>query len=151
MVIFYSIREEFLIASSSRNKSPVYGNVIRSKDFMITGDQPCHPREGIPHFMKGFYKIVLLHCFTSSASGDRPILLFPCFSCGLEHTNEFLEKEPVGKLMRMYSVPCIISLLVAALYNIVDQIFIANSFFILLHVCLFIFLCVLTFIRSRSV
>ena len=26
-----------------------------------------------------------------------------------------------------YSVPCIISLLVAALYNIVDQIFIANA------------------------
>ena len=45
----------------------------------------------------------------------------------MEHTNEFLEKEPVGKLMRMYSVPCIISLLVAALYNIVDQIFIANA------------------------
>lgn len=45
----------------------------------------------------------------------------------LKHTNEFLEKEPVGKLMRMYSVPCIISLLVAALYNIVNQIFIANA------------------------
>lgn len=29
--------------------------------------------------------------------------------------------------MRMFSVPCIISLLVAALYNIVDQIFIANA------------------------
>ena len=29
--------------------------------------------------------------------------------------------------MRMYAVPCIISLLVAALYNIVDQIFIANA------------------------
>ena len=45
----------------------------------------------------------------------------------MEHTNTYLEKEPVGKLMRMYSVPCIISLLVAALYNIVDQIFIANA------------------------
>ncbi len=45
----------------------------------------------------------------------------------MEQANEFLEKEPVGKLMRMYSVPCIISLLVAALYNIVDQIFIANA------------------------
>ena len=45
----------------------------------------------------------------------------------LEHTNTFLKEEPVGKLMRMYSVPCIISLLVAALYNIVDQIFIANA------------------------
>ena len=29
--------------------------------------------------------------------------------------------------MRKYSIPCIISLLVAALYNIVDQIFIANA------------------------
>ena len=41
--------------------------------------------------------------------------------------NAFLEKEPVGKLMSKYAVPCIISLLVAALYNIVDQIFIANA------------------------
>ena len=39
----------------------------------------------------------------------------------------FLEKEKVGTLMRKYAVPCIISLLVAALYNIVDQIFIANA------------------------
>lgn len=29
--------------------------------------------------------------------------------------------------MRKYAVPCVISLLVAALYNIVDQIFIANA------------------------
>ena len=41
--------------------------------------------------------------------------------------NAFLETEPVGTLMRKYAVPCIISLLVAALYNIVDQIFIANA------------------------
>ncbi|MCD8224051.1 MAG: MATE family efflux transporter [Clostridiales bacterium] len=41
--------------------------------------------------------------------------------------NQFLETEPLGKLMRGYSVPCIISLLVGALYNIVDQIFIANA------------------------
>lgn len=41
--------------------------------------------------------------------------------------NGFLEQEPVGKLMMKYAVPCIISLLVAALYNIVDQIFIANA------------------------
>ena len=34
---------------------------------------------------------------------------------------------PLGKLMRMYSIPCIVSLLVGALYNIVDQIFIANA------------------------
>lgn len=44
-----------------------------------------------------------------------------------ENTNVFLGTERVGKLMRGYAVPCIISLLVGALYNIVDQIFIANS------------------------
>ena len=42
-------------------------------------------------------------------------------------SNAFLETEPVGRLMSKYAVPCIISLLVAALYNIVDQIFIANA------------------------
>ncbi|MCB7318668.1 MATE family efflux transporter [Lacrimispora sp. 210928-DFI.3.58] len=42
-------------------------------------------------------------------------------------TNDFLERESLGKLMRKYAVPCVISLLVAALYNIVDQIFIANA------------------------
>ena len=36
----------------------------------------------------------------------------------------FLLELPVGKLMKKYAIPCIISLLVAALYNIVDQIFI---------------------------
>ena len=44
-----------------------------------------------------------------------------------EKSNTFLEKEPIGTLMRKYSVPCVISLLVAALYNIVDQIFISNA------------------------
>lgn len=39
----------------------------------------------------------------------------------------FLEREPVGKLMVKYSIPCIISLLVGALYNIVDQLFISNA------------------------
>lgn len=44
-----------------------------------------------------------------------------------QKSDAFLETEPVGTLMRKYAVPCIISLLVAALYNIVDQIFIANA------------------------
>ena len=34
---------------------------------------------------------------------------------------------PLGQLMLHYAVPCIISLVVAALYNIVDQLFIANA------------------------
>ena len=44
-----------------------------------------------------------------------------------ETSNQFLGREPVGRLMKKYAVPCIISLLVGALYNIVDQIFIANA------------------------
>ena len=44
-----------------------------------------------------------------------------------QKSNTFLETESVGKLMTKYSVPCVISLLVAALYNIVDQIFISNA------------------------
>ena len=41
--------------------------------------------------------------------------------------NQFLGTERIGKLMRQYAIPCIISLLVGALYNIIDQIFIANA------------------------
>ncbi len=44
-----------------------------------------------------------------------------------QNKNQFLGTEPIGKLMRGYAIPCIISLLVGALYNIVDQIFIANA------------------------
>ena len=43
------------------------------------------------------------------------------------NVNSFLEKEKIGTLMKKYALPCIVSLLVAALYNIVDQIFIANA------------------------
>lgn len=45
----------------------------------------------------------------------------------MEQSNQFLGTEHIGKLMRKYAIPCIISLLVGALYNIVDQIFIANA------------------------
>ena len=45
----------------------------------------------------------------------------------MESSNQFLGTERIGKLMRKYAIPCIISLLVGALYNIVDQIFIANA------------------------
>lgn len=44
-----------------------------------------------------------------------------------QKSNAFLETEKISTLMRKYAIPCIISLLVAALYNIVDQIFIANA------------------------
>ena len=45
----------------------------------------------------------------------------------MEENNAFLVQEKLGTLMRKYAVPCVISLLVGALYNIVDQIFIANA------------------------
>ena len=44
-----------------------------------------------------------------------------------QNDQSYLVTEKVGKLMGKYAVPCIISLLVGALYNIVDQIFIANA------------------------
>ena len=44
-----------------------------------------------------------------------------------EQTHSALGTEKVSRLMGRYAIPCIISLLVGALYNIVDQIFIANA------------------------
>ena len=38
-----------------------------------------------------------------------------------------LGSEKIGRLVRHFAVPCVISMLVAALYNIVDQIFIKMS------------------------
>lgn len=45
----------------------------------------------------------------------------------MDQTQNNLAEERLGRLMRKYSVPCVIFLLVGALYNIVDQIFIANA------------------------
>lgn len=42
-------------------------------------------------------------------------------------SGHFLGTEKIAKLMLKFSVPCMLSLLVSALYNIVDQIFIGNS------------------------
>lgn len=41
--------------------------------------------------------------------------------------NLYLEQERLTKLLFKFSVPCILSLLISSLYNIVDQIFIGNS------------------------
>lgn len=42
-------------------------------------------------------------------------------------SNHYLAEEGIGKLMLKFSVPCIMSLLVSSLYNIVDQIFIGRG------------------------
>ena len=44
-----------------------------------------------------------------------------------EQSQQFLGTERISKLMLKFSIPCVLSLLVSALYNIVDQIFIGNS------------------------
>lgn len=41
--------------------------------------------------------------------------------------NKYLGEEKVSKLLLKFSIPCILSLLISSLYNIVDQIFIGNS------------------------
>ena len=41
--------------------------------------------------------------------------------------NDYLGKEKILKLMLKFSIPCVLSLVVSALYNIVDQIFVGNS------------------------
>ncbi len=45
----------------------------------------------------------------------------------MEKEENILGKEKIGKLIRKFSIPCIISLLVNSLYNIVDQIFIGRG------------------------
>ena len=44
-----------------------------------------------------------------------------------QHDQSFLAEQKVGGLMARYALPCVISLLVGALYNIVDQIYIAHA------------------------
>ena len=41
--------------------------------------------------------------------------------------NQYLGHEKISKLLLKFSIPCITGLLISALYNIVDQIFIGNS------------------------
>ena len=45
----------------------------------------------------------------------------------MESTNRYLGEEKISKLIFKFSIPCIMGLLISALYNIVDQIFIGNS------------------------
>lgn len=44
-----------------------------------------------------------------------------------EQVNDFLLKQPIGKLMLKFTIPSITALLVSSLYNIVDQIFIGHG------------------------
>lgn len=44
-----------------------------------------------------------------------------------QEQSNFLGTEKIPKLMLKFCIPCVLSLLVSALYNIVDQIFVGNS------------------------
>ena len=41
---------------------------------------------------------------------------------------QLLGTAKVGKLLRMFAIPCVLSLIIQALYNLVDQLFIGNSY-----------------------
>lgn len=41
--------------------------------------------------------------------------------------NQYFGTEKVGKLLAKFAVPCIFSLIISCLYNIVDQIFVGNG------------------------
>lgn len=45
----------------------------------------------------------------------------------VNNSSAYFGEEKINKLMLKFSIPCIMSLLVSSLYNIVDQIFIGNS------------------------
>ena len=45
----------------------------------------------------------------------------------MEKEENILGTEKISKLIKRFSIPCIISLLVNSLYNIVDQIFIGQG------------------------
>lgn len=44
----------------------------------------------------------------------------------MENSN-YLGTEKVGKLLQKFAIPCICSLIISCLYNIVDQIFVGNG------------------------
>lgn len=45
----------------------------------------------------------------------------------MNSNNESLGSERIGKLIIKFSIPCIVSLIINAIYNIVDQIFIGQG------------------------
>lgn len=42
-------------------------------------------------------------------------------------TSTYLGSEKIGKLLAKFCIPCIASLIISCLYNIVDQIFVGTA------------------------
>ena len=45
----------------------------------------------------------------------------------INHSGHILERYPTGKLLRLYALPAILNMLVVALYNVVDRIFVGKG------------------------
>lgn len=45
----------------------------------------------------------------------------------INHNGHILERYPTGKLLRLYALPAILNMLVVALYNVVDRIFVGQG------------------------
>ena len=45
----------------------------------------------------------------------------------MDQNSNYLGTEKVGKLLARFAIPCIFSLIISCLYNIVDQIFVGNG------------------------
>ena len=110
----------------------VCANILGSH-YGTTGPLHVNPETGSPYY-KDFppftiRDIVRAHRLLAGALGIGRIDTLVGSSVGGFQAIEWavMEPERIGKLMQKYAIPCIISLLVGALYNIVDQIFIANA------------------------
>jgi putative MATE family efflux protein len=44
-----------------------------------------------------------------------------------QQSNSYLITESIGKLLPKFAIPCVVSLIISCLYNIVDQIFVGNG------------------------
>jgi putative MATE family efflux protein len=44
-----------------------------------------------------------------------------------QQSNNYLITEPIRKLLPKFAIPCVVSLIISCLYNIVDQIFVGNG------------------------
>ena len=87
-------------------------------------------KENLPIGKSGFdfarhIKIVIFYGLSERIRKKYPISRERYRNMG-EQEN-FLGTQPIGKLLLKFSVPCVLSMLVSALYNIVDQVFIGQS------------------------
>jgi putative MATE family efflux protein len=85
------------------------------------------------YFQRDELELVIIMHKAVTLRGGPPRLKAVVFFCAKkgenmnQNVNRYLGEEKVGKLMVKFSIPCVMSLLIAALYNMVDQIFIGRG------------------------